>query len=66
MPDLTELRAEFERLLTTDSESRDARRRDFNQALFMVPSGEAVWSKTTLSMVLEKFDKAVKNLGRRT
>ena len=32
-----ELHAEFIRLLTTDSESKDARRRDFNQAIFFPP-----------------------------
>lgn len=29
-----ELRAEFIRLLTTDSESKEVRRRDFNQVIF--------------------------------
>jgi hypothetical protein len=57
------VRAEFERLLTTDSPHNDRRRRDFNQALFM-PDGEPVWNKTTLDMVMAKFDKAVANLKR--
>lgn len=72
-----ELRAEFVRLLTEDSETKDARRREFNQALFFPDqrgtpdyatrgvfySGKAVWSETTLDMVLDKFDKAVKNIA---
>lgn len=58
------LRAEFLRLLTTDSKTKDRRRRDFNQAIFMLPDGEAVWSTTDLSMVMDKFDQAVKNLAR--
>jgi hypothetical protein len=60
---IAQLRAEFIRLLTTDSPHHDARRRDFNQAVFMA-DGEAVWSKTTLDMILGKFDKAARNLER--
>jgi hypothetical protein len=55
------LRAEFLRLLTTDSATKDARRRDFNQAIFMT-DGRAVWSSTDLEMVMSKFDRAVRNL----
>lgn len=71
-----DLRDEFMRLLTEDSETKDARRRDFNQAIFMpdlsgtpdyatrgvFSSGKAIWTETTLDMVLDKYDKAVKNL----
>jgi hypothetical protein len=74
-----ELRAEFVRLLTVDSETRDRRRKDFNQAVFFPPNdppcicsdgwcvhrhvaGKAVWDSTDLGMVLEKFDRAVRNL----
>jgi hypothetical protein len=57
------LRAEFLRLLTTDSKSRDRRKRDYNQAVFE-PDGPSIWSSTDLDMVMEKFDKAVKNLAR--
>jgi N-methylhydantoinase B/oxoprolinase/acetone carboxylase alpha subunit len=57
------LRAEFVRLLTADSPHHDARRRDFNQAVFMA-DGNAAWTATTLEMVMGKFDKAVKNLER--
>jgi hypothetical protein len=58
------LRAEFFRLLTQDSETQDARRREFNQAIFDADRGYAVWNGTDLAMVLEKFDKAVRNVGR--
>lgn len=58
------LRAEFLRLLTEDSETHDARRREFNQAIFQLPEGYAIWSSTDLDMVMEKFDKAVRNLER--
>lgn len=55
------LRAEFVRLLTVDSETTDARRREYNQAIFMPAEdmgGIAIWTRTDLSMVMEKFDKA--------
>lgn len=61
--DRQKLRDEFVRLLTADSETRDARRREFNQAIFMA-DGEQVWTKISLSMVLEKYDKAVRSLSR--
>lgn len=57
------LRAEFVRLLTTDSPHRDRRKRDFNQAVFM-EDGKPVWDETTLDMITSKFDKAVKNVER--
>jgi hypothetical protein len=55
------LRAEFERRLTVDSLTRDARRKDFNQAIFAPADlgGWPVFTKTTLDMVLDKFDKAL-------
>ncbi len=52
------LRAEFLRLLTQDSDTKDRRRRDFNQAIFNAEQGWAVWSSTDLDMVMERFDKA--------
>lgn len=63
------LRDEFVRLLTVDSPHDNTRRRDFNEAVFMPMdgqtwSGHAIWTQTTLDMVLDKFDKAVKNLAR--
>jgi hypothetical protein len=60
------LRREFIELLTQESETRDMRRREYNQALFDPESGNPVWSSTDLGMVLEKFDKAVKNQNRKS
>ncbi len=60
---IDELRMEFLRLLTTDSPHHDRRRKDFNQAIFNADEGWAVWSSTDLDMVMEKFDKAARNLG---
>ena len=59
--DTGRLRTEFVRLLTEDSETHDARRKDFNQAVFMT-DGAPVWTKTTLDMIMGRFDKAVRNL----
>lgn len=58
------LRAEFVRLLTTDSPDQDRRRRDFNQAVFM-EDGKPVWTETDLDMIMDKFDKAARNVTRR-
>lgn len=58
------LRAEFVRLLTTDSPHQDRRRRDFNQAVFM-EDGKPVWTETDLDMIMDKFDKAARNVTRR-
>lgn len=57
---MTTLRDEFVRLLTIDSDTKDRRRRNYNQAIFD-PSGYAIWSGTDLDMVLDKFDQAVRN-----
>lgn len=66
LADYSALRAEFIRLLTEDSETNDARRREFNQAIFWSESdgGRCIWTSVDLDMVLEKFDKAVKGLTR--
>ncbi len=61
--DAEQLREEFVRLLTTDGPTTDRRRRDFNQAIF-IDNGEAVWSSTSLDMVMDKFDKAVQRVSR--
>jgi hypothetical protein len=53
-----DLRSAFVRRLTEDSPHHDRRRRDFNQAVFL-ETGEAVWTSTTLDMVLTAFDAAV-------
>ena len=54
------LRTKFLRLLTEDSETKDGRRRDFNQAIFN-PAGWAIWDSTDLDMVMSKFDKAMRD-----
>ena len=58
------LKLEFLRLLTEDSPHHDARRRDFNQAIFDGEEGFAVFNGTDLEIVMEKFNKAVANLIR--
>jgi hypothetical protein len=62
-----ELREEFLRLLTMDSDTRDARRKEYNQAIFAPENlgGWMVFQGTSLSMVMRKYDRAVKNLGKR-
>lgn len=60
MADLEELRIAFLDLLTCDSETTDARRRDYNQAIFNRELGYAIWTYTDLDMVMEKFDKAAR------
>lgn len=57
-----ELREEFLRLLTVDSETNDRRRKEFNQAIFDGERGFACFNGTDLSMVMDKFDRAVRNL----
>jgi len=57
--DIPTLRELFLGYLTVDSETHDARRKDFNQAIFDVKEGWAVFNRTDLSMVMEKFDKAL-------
>jgi len=60
------IRREFLRLLTEDSETRDMRRKEFNQAIFDAKEGWACFTDTSLDMVMDKFEMAVKNicLGR--
>lgn len=67
---MTALRDEFIRLLTTDSETQDRRRKDYNQALFMQSDdpyfdGKQAWTGIDLWMVIEKFDKAQRNVAAR-
>ena len=59
------LRQLFLKYLTIDSETKDARRKEFNQAIFIDPTdkmfgGHQVFNGTDLDMVMEKFDRAVK------
>jgi hypothetical protein len=60
--DIQVLRDEFLRLLTVDGETKDRRRKDYNQAIFDPKDGWAVFNDTDLDMVLDKFDGAVKNI----
>ena len=62
MADLREL---FIKYLTIDSDTKDARRKEFNQAIFIEPSdklygGCQACNNVDLNMVMGKFDKAVK------
>jgi hypothetical protein len=57
---MTTLRELFIKYLTEDSVTQDARRKEFNQAIFNPKTGRAVFNGTDLEMVLEKFDKAEK------
>lgn len=61
---ITLLRAEFVRRLTVDSAHHDRRRRDYNQAIFNAEEGWAIWTGTTIDMVMSKFDDAVDALIR--
>jgi len=59
------IRALFLKYLTVDSKTQDARRKEFNQAIFIDPKdkifgGRQVFNGTDLDMVMEKFDKALK------
>lgn len=60
---MSRLREEFLRLLTQDSETKDRRRKEYNQAIFALQSdgGYAVFTQTDLEMVLQKFDRAERN-----
>jgi len=58
---MKDLRILFLKYLTEDSETQDARRKDFNQAIFNAKEGWAVFNDTDLDMVMEKFDKAIKD-----
>lgn len=66
---MEKLRELFLGYLTKDSESQDARRKEFNQAIFIDPDDEMfgggqVFNGTDLDMVMDKFDKAVKEYQR--
>ena len=67
MADLREL---FIKYLTVDSDTKDARRKEFNQAIFIEPSdklygGHQVFNGTDFDLVMGKFDKAVKEYKER-
>ena len=59
-----ELRNCFIKRMTVDSETQDRRRKDYNQAIFCDYGNgehEQVFSCTTMEMVLDCFDDAVKD-----
>lgn len=64
MSDYVGLRDEFLRLLTTDGDTNDRRRKTYNQAIFATgdEGGYPVFTGTNLFMVMHTFDKAVKNM----
>jgi len=62
---MTELRAEFLRLLTEDSATHDMRHQKFNQALFFADNGHAIWTSITLDMIMDKFDRAAQEMARK-
>jgi len=57
-----DLREEFIRVMTVDSETQDRRRKGYNQAIFDADSGNPIFVRTGLGMVLGKFDQAVRNM----
>jgi hypothetical protein len=63
MTDAEALRTEFLRLLTENSITTDRRRKDYNQAIFDPREGWAVFTNTSLDMVMAKFDRATRNVG---
>lgn len=67
--DMAAFRAMFVEMLTTDSETKDRRRKDFNQALFLPlndrwSAGRSRWSAIDLDMVMNVFDNTVKRMKR--
>lgn len=63
---LHELRTRFVELMTVDGDTTDRRRKGYNQAIFNPQSGTPIWVPTDgyLWMVLEKFDRAVKEVSK--
>jgi len=59
------LRELFLNYLTRDSDTKDARRKDYNQAIFNKEEGWQVFCGTDLDMVMEKFDKAIDDFKER-
>jgi hypothetical protein len=61
---IDKFREMFLKRLTEDSESQDRRRKGFNQAIFDIDEGYAIFNGTDLSMVMTAFDDAVKDMKR--
>lgn len=64
MKDLNVLKELFIKYLTVDSETQDMRRKEFNQAIFDTDEGWECYTSTDISMVLEKFDMAMKEFKK--
>lgn len=58
------LKSLFLKYLTEDSETKDRRRKEFNQAIFDRKEGYQIWTETDLERVMDKFDLAVEELRR--
>jgi len=58
------LRKLFLKYLTESSETQDMRRKEFNQAIFDAEKGFACYTNTDLDMVMEKFDRAIKEFQK--
>jgi hypothetical protein len=65
---VSEIRKRFLQRLTVDSEHRDRRRADYNQAIFARAErgGYAIFTGTDLDMVLRCFDDAVRDAVKAT
>jgi hypothetical protein len=59
---LNRLRKLFFKYLTVDNKSR----KDFNLGIFDETEGWVVFTRTDLAMVMEKFDKAIKEYEHET
>jgi hypothetical protein len=62
MNETEKLKDLFIKYLTEDSPHNDRRRKDYNQAIFDKNEGWLIWNTCDLDMIMEKFDKAVKEL----
>lgn len=56
---LREVKPQILKYLTEDSETKDARRKDFNQAIFDSKEGWQIFCNTTLDMVMTAVHKAI-------
>ena len=62
--DLDIFKSLFLARLTTDSETQDSRKKEFNQAIFDKDRGYACFGETDLDMIIDKFDLAIKDYKR--
>lgn len=67
LSNIIKLRELFIKRMTEDSETQDARKKEFNQAIFGFKDDDTtycVWDSIDLDMVLRCFDDAVKDWRR--